>query len=276
MNEEFKGDYLGFSFNGKHSSDFGIVRTSSGSRFEQKMTPTMKDKTVDKPNNDGQYYVGTTHTKADISVPFAFDNMTEEQYQSFRRWVTDKNILRLVFDEDEKLKGYYMAKITGNATLKHLAFVEGGARIYKGDGSITFSCLNPYKMIDGVEAFDANNKIIEFNNDGVVDTLPIIKLNKPLRVGARLIVTQNALPIATLIIPGLDLARDETNLVIDCINGLVVGANSNFAYSNNVYNDYYDGAFPSFSKNATTSLALAFENSEEPVNATIEYTKFYL
>jgi hypothetical protein len=36
-----KGDFIGFSYNGKHSSDLGIVRTSNGSRFDENLLPTM-------------------------------------------------------------------------------------------------------------------------------------------------------------------------------------------------------------------------------------------
>jgi hypothetical protein len=38
---EFKGDYLGFTYNGVHSSDLGIVRTSNGSRFDENLLPTV-------------------------------------------------------------------------------------------------------------------------------------------------------------------------------------------------------------------------------------------
>lgn len=273
MNEEFKGDYLGFSFNDKHSSEFGIVRTSNGSRFEQKMIPTLKDKTIDKPNNDGQYYAGSTYSKKDIIVSFAFDNMNEEQYQLFRRWVTDKNIHRLVFDEDVTEGWYYMAKITGNATIKHIAFLEGSQRIYKGEGSITFSCLNPYKMKD--ERVIIDNNSVSIVNDGVIDILPIIKLDKPLKVDSKLIIEQDSMH-ASLSVPSLDLAQDEYKIIIDCENGLVRGAYADFTCTNNIYNDYYDGIFPSFARETTTSLRMYFDNSKEPVNATVEYTKFYL
>ena len=52
--EYFKGDYLGFTFNGKHSSNFGIVRTSSGSRFDEDLLPTIQDKSVQVPGKDGK------------------------------------------------------------------------------------------------------------------------------------------------------------------------------------------------------------------------------
>jgi hypothetical protein len=38
---EFKGDYMGFTYNGSHSSDLGIVRVSNGSRFDENLLPTL-------------------------------------------------------------------------------------------------------------------------------------------------------------------------------------------------------------------------------------------
>jgi hypothetical protein len=51
---KFKGDYLGFTFNGIHSSTFGIVRTSDGSRFNTNLLPTMQDKTLQIPGRPGK------------------------------------------------------------------------------------------------------------------------------------------------------------------------------------------------------------------------------
>jgi hypothetical protein len=36
----YTGPFLGFTYDNKHSSDFGIVRTSNGSRFEENLLPT--------------------------------------------------------------------------------------------------------------------------------------------------------------------------------------------------------------------------------------------
>ena len=47
--QDFKGDYMGFTYNNRHSSDLGIVRTSDGSRFNENLLPTMQDKTVQVP-----------------------------------------------------------------------------------------------------------------------------------------------------------------------------------------------------------------------------------
>ena len=66
------GDYIGFSYNGIHSSDLGIVRTSNGSRFDENLLPTMQDKTVQVPGGDGTYYFGSYFTQRQIPVSFAF------------------------------------------------------------------------------------------------------------------------------------------------------------------------------------------------------------
>jgi hypothetical protein len=34
-------DYIGFTFNGVHSSELGIKRTSEGSRFNESLLPTI-------------------------------------------------------------------------------------------------------------------------------------------------------------------------------------------------------------------------------------------
>lgn len=151
---EFKGDYLGFTYNGKHSSALGIVRTSNGSRFNENLLPTIQDKTVQVPGGDGTYFFGSYYTQRQFSVPFAFDGLTEEQLSELKRHFGDKKIHDLVFDEAPYKA--YRAKVTGTAQIKHIVFDEtcektelndmGMQRIYKGDGTIQFTCYSPYAV----------------------------------------------------------------------------------------------------------------------------------
>ena len=144
--KEFKGDYLGFTYNGVHSSELGIVRTSNGSRFEENLLPTMQDKTVQIPGGDGTYYFGSFYTQKPLTIPFAFDGLTEDKLEQLRAHFGDKKIHDLIFDE--RPYKAYGAKVTGTATLKYIPFNEGKERerIYKGEGSITFTCYNPYAI----------------------------------------------------------------------------------------------------------------------------------
>ena len=41
---DFRGDYLGFTFNGIHSSELGLVRVSSSNRYDDNLLPTIQDK----------------------------------------------------------------------------------------------------------------------------------------------------------------------------------------------------------------------------------------
>lgn len=136
-------DYIGFTFNGKHSSQLGIVRTSDGSRFNENLLPTMQDKTIQVPGGDGTYYFGSYFTQKQFSVSFAYDNLTEQQISDIKNLFGDKKIHELVFDE-LPYKIYY-AKVTGTATIKYIPFSEGETnRIYKGEGVVQFTCYQPY------------------------------------------------------------------------------------------------------------------------------------
>ena len=138
-----KGDYMGFTYNGIHSSDLGIVRVSDGSRFNENLLPTMKDKTVQVPGGDGTYYFGSQYTQRQFNVSFAFDDLTEVQIAEIKRVFGDKQIHDLIFDETPYK--VWSAKVTGNATIKYIPFAEGIAnRLYKGEGTIQFTCYHPF------------------------------------------------------------------------------------------------------------------------------------
>ena len=52
-------DFMGFTYNGKHSyRDFGIYRTSGGDRYEESLIPTLQEKTAQVPGMVGSYYFG--------------------------------------------------------------------------------------------------------------------------------------------------------------------------------------------------------------------------
>lgn len=173
MNEEFKGDLLGFSFNGKHSSDLGIVRTIQSNRINDN-TPTHKDIVVDIPGAIGSYYYGTIINKKDIVVTYAFDNVSEEQLLQIKTLFSDKLPHKLIFDEEPYF--YYMARISNSAQLKHLCFLENGKRVYKGEGSLTFTCDYPFKIRQRTSAYDEKETIsYAFNFD--YDFSGVISIN---------------------------------------------------------------------------------------------------
>lgn len=146
--QDYQGPYLGFWFNGHHSSEFNIVRVSTSNRYSEDMSPDIKDIVVERPGGDGSYYFGSTYQPKNFTINFAFDSMTEEEYQQYNIWVNNKKPAKFSFDEWnetwDKVTKYYMAKISSNATLKFVCFDEQGQRVYKGEGSLTFNCQFPF------------------------------------------------------------------------------------------------------------------------------------
>lgn len=136
-------DFIGFTYNGKHSiDDFGVYRTSDGSRYNDNLVPAMTDKTTDVPGGNGQYYFYTTHKNRQFNIPIAFDNLSEPKYREMRGWLDGLAIHDLVFDEAPYK--VYSAKVTGTPQLKTLCFEINGERQYRGEGTIQFTCYYPY------------------------------------------------------------------------------------------------------------------------------------
>ena len=137
-----KGDFIGFSFNEHRSEELGIVRVSDGSRYNEDLVPTTQDKTVQVPGGDGFYYFGSDYTQRQFSINIAFDELTEKQFRELQQVFGTKELGKLVFDE--RPYKYYMVK-SGKPQLKYICFgKEGEARIYKGEGTLTFTAYYPF------------------------------------------------------------------------------------------------------------------------------------
>jgi hypothetical protein len=137
-----KGDFIGFTFNGFHSSELGIVRTSDGSRFNENLLPVYSDKTAQVPGGDGTYYFGSNFTQKVIDLPIAFDSLTENQLRKLKQILSNRQLSSLILDElPYKV---YNVKINGNPSIKYICFDEEGQRTYKGEGSLSFICYTPF------------------------------------------------------------------------------------------------------------------------------------
>ena len=84
----------------------------------------MVDKTTDSVGGDGTFFFGTTHKQKVFNINFAFDHMDDATLRAMKQWLNGKEMHDLWFDE-EPYK-VYSAKVTGTATIKHVAFEENG------------------------------------------------------------------------------------------------------------------------------------------------------
>lgn len=137
-----KDDYIGFTYAGKHSSQFGLKSVTSGDRYQRYLSPEFSDLTQSTVGRDGTLYFGTNKTKRTIALNVAFDDMTEKEYRELRRWL-NSGIADLVLDEVPYVK--YHAKASAPVQISFLVFMdENEDRVYKGEFQITFVCYDPY------------------------------------------------------------------------------------------------------------------------------------
>ena len=168
-----KGDFIGFTFNNVHSSDLGLVRTSGGNRYDENLLPSFSDKTQQADGMNGVYYFGTNYNQKDLSVPVAYDSVTEEQKRKIIMLFGENTVCPLIFDETP-YKVYY-AKISNPPSLSFICFDDKhGERVYKGEGVINFTvhsfAKSRYKYLE--EKFTE----IEVNENEVKST--VTKMNE--------------------------------------------------------------------------------------------------
>lgn len=178
------GDFLGFSFDGIHSSRLGITRVSDGNRYNESLTPEIEDKIISVPGEDGSYFFGSLYRNKTITLSIAFDSLNESQFRQLNKMLAIKRPCKLILDE--RPYKVYTAKISAPPQLNYVCFDEPKKklvkprqgiriinrdtnpqwekvtpyvydgereRIYKGEGTIEFTCIQPYateqiKMLD--------------------------------------------------------------------------------------------------------------------------------
>lgn len=156
--KDFQGPFLGFTYNGRHSSELGIVRINTGNRAEMPLSPSFKDSTAEVPGGKGLYYFNTQIQQRQFTINFAYDDLTEEDVRELREWLNPLEQGELIFDE-EPYKAYTVKPNT-QPKLSYLVFnkeittetfklyepstVKSSGRVYKGEGAIGLTAYYPY------------------------------------------------------------------------------------------------------------------------------------
>ena len=117
-----KGDFLGFSFDGIHCSKLGITHVSSSDRYDEDLFSEVKDKTIEIPNNHGEYYYGSTYGTRTFEIEIAYDLITETQFRNIRRLFGTTKICELIFDE--RPYKVYFAKVESPIEMSYVCFDE--------------------------------------------------------------------------------------------------------------------------------------------------------
>ena len=147
LTDNYDYDFIGFTYNGKHSiNDLKIYRTSDGSRYNETLNPTITDKTVEIIGSEGPILTSSYHKTRAFQIKFAYDNLTEEEFYGLSKVFDGKEVHDLIFDECPYK--VYKAKVTGTPSLKYICFEEGEKDIYKGEGTVNFTCYEPYAFLN--------------------------------------------------------------------------------------------------------------------------------
>lgn len=117
-----KGDFLGFTFDGVHSSRLGITRVSEGDRYNESLLPEFEDRIVQVPGRDGAYYFGSDYSSKPISISIAYDSMTESQFRQLGKLFGTKHMGQLIFDE--RPYKVYTVKVSVPPQLSYICFDE--------------------------------------------------------------------------------------------------------------------------------------------------------
>lgn len=209
-----RDNFLGFTFNGKHSSDFRIVRVINGDRDGLELFSSPIDSTIGITGRDGGLFVRSTKDSRTFLINFAFDDLREESIRQLQEWLSLDNEGDLIFDEYPYKA--YRGKVTGSPVINFIAFEEDRVRevgtkgslddrlsgdynvvevpekhcrVYKGEGSVQFTCYSPTAKSVHLTNEDFNDKnkqlwiqtsgILKYQKDSPTDTsLCFSDLNK--------------------------------------------------------------------------------------------------
>lgn len=140
--ENEKEPYVGFQLGYFHSKNRGIIRTNTNNRYQQSLTPNFELKTNTDAKIGIRLYKQEIKDKQ-IKIDFAFNNLTFNELEQVKSWLSNNEIQFLLFDEDSE---YTYVKIQNQPTINYICFDEKKddtiQRIYKGEGSVNFIQYN--------------------------------------------------------------------------------------------------------------------------------------
>ena len=145
-----EGGYLGFTFNGHHSSEYGLVVVSDGDRYHQTLSSNFSDTVVSVPGKNGGYYFGTQLQMKDFTIRCAYDEMTSHMMHKIQNWLYPNRVGWLIFDETPYKK--YKVKISNVVEPTFLPFDDVKRvknyilqkEILKGELQISFFSFEEY------------------------------------------------------------------------------------------------------------------------------------
>lgn len=308
-----KGDFIGFTFNGIHSSTLGLYRVSNGSRYNETLLPEFSDKTTVVAGADRVNYSGTEYGKKTFPIEIAFDSVTEKQLRQIKQLFSTKIPQDLVFDElPYKV---YKAKASTQPSISFICFDEKDKdgnliRIYKGEGRIDLVSYYPYGFCQP-NYLDIHKEDPELNQDewvessGLLTEIDTKEIYNPGDYDTPFKVTIAASPVENqtyVTIPAaamklgekvltwreFNLKDDDTHVCFNSGNQLIEGyrsirdENGNFVClekTKNIYNKYLDKGhwflIPMGQERTNLLITTKVIENEEEIDKEVDFTLEY-
>lgn len=142
--------YLGFTFAGRHSSEFGLLVVSDGSRYHQNLSSQFSDATITVPGKNGSYYFGTQIGNRDFEINCVFNDITSHTMHKIQQWLYPNMVGWLIFDEQPYKR--YLVKLSSLPIFNFLPFDEFKftqgysfqKEILKGEVNFSFYSMEEY------------------------------------------------------------------------------------------------------------------------------------
>lgn len=232
----FRGEYLGFSLGGVHSSQLNITRVVSGSRYQETLLPEFSDATTQIPGGDGIYYWNTSYTQKRFTINFAFDDLDEGRLLKLKQLLGFKGIQELIFDEAPHKK--YLVKCGSPPNFNFIPFgKDGDILIYKGEGVLNLVAYYPYAISTKEKNISSNTQSSIINLGDMETPFQIYYLiNQETSIELKL---NNEVKLK---IEGLLLKSNSEDkyICIDTRTHLIEGLDVNYNKTGNLYNQYID------------------------------------
>lgn len=163
--------YIGFTYGDIDMTEWGIYRVTSGDGYSVNVTPN-QEITTNENNGVGSQITRIENLGDELSIPIAFNSLTEENLHKFLRLLALDDMVTLYFHEAPTYP--YKVMPAGAPQLTWLCFFEGEGdkkkRIYKGEGTLVFKTFGLDMQSDSffIDTF------LQFKVDGaVVDSYEI-------------------------------------------------------------------------------------------------------
>ena len=196
---DLEGGYLGFTFDGRHSSEFGLLVVSDGSRYHQNASSNFSDTVTQVPGYNGGYYFGTQLGMKDFEINCVFEEMTTHTWHEVQRWLYPNKVGWLIFDETPYKK--YLVKISNIIQPSFIPFDSKQSQIksykfqkeiWKGEVNISFFSFDEYgyenenyevqniteNEIIKQQTIDSGLLPHEYNHDGILLSNDKVNINK--------------------------------------------------------------------------------------------------